>query len=501
MPITSNRYVDITSGVGGATAVDTRELKLRLYTTNELVPTGSVVNFSSADAVLDYFGDSDSEEYKQAEYYFGFVSKVITSPKNIQFARWADTDTSAQIFGSEAAALDNLKSYTSADITITIGGVDTTLAGLDFSVALAYADIATAIQTAAQTAGGPLASATVVFDAARGGFTFDSNGTADGDITVSSTTSGLLSDLGWGAEAIFSAGAAAQDVTTLVSDLTEINNNYGSFAFVEPLDLTLDQVEAIASWNHTRNIEFQFHMPVLSENASSWSDTLIGYSGTGMTLYNPDNADYPWLLPCALLASQNWDNAAASANYMFQQDGRLTATVTTDSAANTYDALRVNYYGTTQEAGTLLSFYQRGQLMGNPSTYPTAMGVYANEQWFKSELKSSFLSMFIALQQVPADDEGVTIGYSYIDAAITQGKANGVIATGKELTTTQKAYITQVSGDDTAWQDVASKGWWRKVTIEQETDTSGVTRYYMAYTVIYAKRDSVDKVEGRHILI
>ena len=57
MAITSNKYVDITSGVGGAAAVGARELLLRLMTANELVPTGSVLlQFSDADSVMNYFG-------------------------------------------------------------------------------------------------------------------------------------------------------------------------------------------------------------------------------------------------------------------------------------------------------------------------------------------------------------------------------------------------------------------------------------------------------------
>lgn len=499
MPINSNRYVDITSGVGGATAVDTRELKLRLYTTNELVPTGSIVNFRGADSALDYFGDSEIEEYKQAAYYFGFISKVITQPKNIQFARWADAATSSQIFGSKVATLDTLKTYTNAEIDFTIGGVTTSVTGLDFSAASAYADIASAIQSAAQLAGGPLASATVAYSAERTAFHFDSNTTEDGEIEITSASpAGLLVDLGWDSLAIFSDGIAAQTVTEVVTDSTEINNNYGSFAFIP--DLTLDQHEEAAIWNNGRNVEFQYYPRVLATDAQSYYDRLNGYAGTGVTLYKPANGDYPWLLPAALLASQEWDKPAASANYKYQRDARLTPTVTKNNDADFYDGIRINYYGVTQEAGTLLDFYQRGVLMGG-STAPTSMGVYANEQWFKAYLKAQFLNMFLAFQQVPADEEGEAILYSYIDAGIAEAKFNGSIAVGKQLTTTQKGYITQLTGDKNAWRDVQSKGWWRSVSIEQETDQSGVTTYYADYTIVYAKRDSIDRVVGRHTLI
>lgn len=497
MPISSNRYVDITSGVGGGTAVAARELMLRLYSTNELIPAGSVLSFGNIDAVLDYFGDSALEEYKQAAYYFGFVSKVITQPKNIQFARWADAATSSQIFGSAVATLTQLQTYTTGAITVTIGGVDVAVSGLDFSADASYADVASAMQTAMQSAGGALAAATVTYNATRSAFEFDSNDTEDGTISVSSATSGFLVDLGWSSSAIFSDGVAVETVTEVVTAATQLNNNYGSFSFIDAL--TTAETEEAAVWTHGRNVEFQFHQKTLAAGAQGFYDDLAGYSGVGITLYLAANEDYPWLLPCAILASQEWNKPAASANYKYQVDARLTPTVTTDADADTYDAIRTNYYGQTQEAGTLLAFYQRGQLMGGP-TAPTAMGVFANEQWFKSNLKSQFLSMLLAYNQVPADDVGKAIGYTYLDAGIEAGKFNGTIADGKTLTTTQKGYISQLSGDADAWRDVASKGYWRTLDIVPEV-VDDVTTYYIDYTIIYAKRDSVDRVQGRHALI
>lgn len=497
MPIPSSRYVDITSGVGGAAAVGARQLVPRLFSTNELIPTGSVLAFTDLESVLSLFG-STSEEYKQSAYIFGFISKVITSPKQVQFARWADADTSAQVFGAEAATLTELQAVTAGVLTVTIGGVDSEITALDFSGAASYADVATAIQAKLQAlVGTPVATATVVFDAQRGGFNFDSNTLADGDISITSTTAGLLTLLGWDSTAIFSAGIAEQTVTSVVSDLTEKNNNFGSFAFIPTL--TLGEHEEAATWNNGRNIEFMYLVPTLRADAQSYYDTLNPYSGTGVTIYDPANGDYPWLLPAALLASQQFDKPAASANYNFQPDSRLTPTVTTSTEANTLQPLRMNYYGVTQEAGTLLGFYQPGILMGG-STAPTAMGVYANEQWLKATLKAAFLNMFLALQQVPADEEGELLGYSYIDDAIDQAKFNGAIATGKQLSVTQRNFITTVSGDENAYLDVGSKGWWRTVKISEET-TGGVTKFFMDYTLIYAKRDSVDKVQGRHILI
>lgn len=489
MAINSNKYVQITSGVGGAATVSARELLCRVFTDNELVPTGSVLKFSDADSVGDYFGTT-SEEYKRAAFYFSFISKAITSPRNINFARWAEADTSAQIFGAQADTLVNLQAISAGALTVTLAGVDAAVT-VDFSLAASYADVATELQTKIQAAGGGFAAATVTYNALKTQFNFDTNGTADGAISVD--TSSTATAIGWGSNAIFSDGVAAQTLTEVLAATTELTNDFGSIVFNYGLDLLVDEKLEIATWNATRNNEFQYHTTYLLSDYQDHFDALDGISGVGLTLFKTDQ--YQEMLPCAQLASQDFNSNSAAANYMYIQDDRLSPTVTTTTLSNTLDSLKLNYYGQTQEAGNQINFYQRGTLMDG-----VKMGVYANEQWLKSELKSDFLNMFLAQPIVGADDSGRAIALSYLSAAAQKAVNNGSFAQGKTLTNTQIQFINQVSGNQTAYREVASKGYWFDATIEQEVN-EGVTEYYIAYTMIYAKRDAVDSVRGRHILI
>jgi len=495
MAINSNKYVQITSGVGGAAAVSARELLLRIFTTNELVPTGSVLKFSDLESVLDYF-DSDSEEYKRAAQHFGFVSKAITSPGNINFARWADADTSAQVFGTKAGTLSELNAITAGAITVTLAAVDGNIT-VDFSLAGDYAAVATELQTEIQALGGTFATTTVVYNALKTQFILDTNDVADGAISITGLAA-VLAPIGWESTAAFSNGITEQSITDVLASSTELTNDFGSYLFISTLDIT--QVEESAVWNATHNNEFQYHVPVLLADAQSYFDTLQGYAGTGVTLYDPANVDeYHEMVPCSLLASQDFNKSAAAANYMYTQDSRLTPTVTTTTESNTLDTIRCNYYGQTQEAGSQISFYQRGTLMGG-STAPLKMGVYANEQWLKADLKAEFLNMFLAMPIVSADDVGKATGTSYVSATIDKAINNGSISQGKKLTTTQIQFINQISGRDDAHFEVASKGYWYTVDISEETNNE-VTEFFLDYTLIYAKRDAVDKVVGRHILI
>lgn len=381
-------------------------------------------------------------------------------------------------------------------ITLTVGGTDYALTGLDFGSAASFADVATTVQAAMVTAG--LSNATVSYNSTRGGFDFDSGDAADGAVTVTDTDSTTAAALGWDSDAIYSTGVSAETVTDVIDAAAIEDNDFGSFLFID--DLTIDEVEEAAIWNDAQNVLYMFLVSVTADDAAAYYSTLSGYGGTGVTLTTDDVADeYHEQFPAELLASTNFDDDNASKNYMYQQDSRRSATVTTSTDKAAYDALRVNYFGQTQESGELLEFYQEGQLMGG-STDPLAMGVYANEMWLKSELKAQALSMFLAFEQISADNTGLAIWETYLQAVCDQAVDNGVFSTDKTLTTTQQLYITQKSGDSLAYKEVASKGYWYDSEIVSTTEDD-VTTYAIEYTLIYAKRDSVDSVSGTHVLI
>ena len=84
MAISIDQYIDITSGVAGATLVKDRELILRVFTTSIILPALTVREFTSSKDVGAVFGLSSSE-YLIANKYFAFISKSITAPKKISF--------------------------------------------------------------------------------------------------------------------------------------------------------------------------------------------------------------------------------------------------------------------------------------------------------------------------------------------------------------------------------------------------------------------------------
>lgn len=494
MAISFAKYVDITSGVGGSSTVRRRDLILRLITTTALLPTGTTAEFESADEVLAYFG-SASEEYKRAAAYFSFVSKNITAPQKIAFTRWADVATVAQIFGAKAASLSALQQIVAGSLTLSIGGTSHTLTALNFSTASSYADVAQFIEDAVQgQTGGQFTGATVVYDATRGGFNLVAGGPAgEAPIAVSGDTVGAI---GWGHGAILSDGAAAQSIPDLLAQSTEASNNFATFAFIPPL--TTDEIVQAAAWNATHNVSFLHLVGVSPDNADALYAALKDVAGVALTL-SPVAGEYPELLPGAILAATAYTRRNSVQNYMFQQAG-LTPSVTRTADSDAYDAIRVNYYGQTQTAGQNVSFYQRGVLTGT-GTAPTDMNIYANEIWLKDAAGAAIMTLLLSLARVSANTTGRSQLLATLQGIVNEAVFNGTISIGKDLTTTQKLYIDQITGDPQAWQQIQTIGYWLDAVFEQITTQDGRVEFKAVYTLCYSKDDQVRKVEGSHILI
>jgi hypothetical protein len=110
------------------------------------------------------------------------------------------------------------------------------------------------------------------------------------------------------------------------------------------------------------------------------------------------------------------------------------------------------------------------------------------------------MQLLLAVDQVPASSTGAGMVLAQIQSIIDQAVFNATIQPGKALTSTQKLYITIQTGDDLAWHQIQSLGYWIDCVIVPYVVNS-ITQYKAVYTLIYAKGDSVRKVEGADILI
>lgn len=504
MAISFKRYVDIVSGVGGGVAVRTRDLILRLFTANEKVPAKTVIEMDNVTDVAAYFGIA-SAEYLRAVFYFGFISKNIKAPRKISFGRLANALTSAKIFGKTqgASALAVFTApITTGSFKLTLGATTQDVTGLNFTGAANLAAVATIIQTAirAVVAGGvPWTAATVTYDAPSNTFNLTSGATGVGAVNVQPAATGvpIAAFVGWASGAVFSPGVVAEAPVQSFIDSVETSDNFGTAVFIPVL--TQAESTAVAAQNDTYNVRFHYSIGfALDTDAAVYYAALAGYSGVSWT-YAPLATEYPEILPAAILAATDYAARNSVQNYMFQI-ATLSPSVSTNAAANSFDASRANYYGRTQTAGQFLDFYQRG-IMGGLATDPVDMNVYTNEMWLKDAAGARIMELLLSLAKVSANTQGKNQLLAVLQSVIETALFNGTISLGKPLNITQKLYIGNATGDDNAWQQVFSIGYWLNIVLSSFVTVDGRTEWKASYVLIYSKDDTIRKVEGSHVLI
>lgn len=505
MSISIRRYVDITSTVGAGFAVRQRDLIGRMFTDNPLVPAGVVLTMTQISDVLNYFGAA-SAEYARAVVYFGFVSKSATRPKALSFVFASEDDAPSRIFGARLTGVSVGQIETVADgaVDLTLSGIEASVTGVDFDADASFADVAATLQTAIRAADADpaFASATVVYDAPRNGFIIESGTDGAGATAVAApgagTDLGALLRLTSAAGAILSAGSEGQTPVESVSSSAEGDNNFASFLFIQPP--TLDQEEDIGQWLAAQNFMFLYARgyETVAECETAYAQ-LGTYPGFAATL-SPLADEFPELLPMSLLAATDFERRAANKNYMFQTASGLTPGVITNAVADVLDAVRTNYYGRTQTAGQQIDFYQRGVLFGGPQD-ASAINVYVNEIWLKDRILGLLMELLLNLEALPANRTGRGYVLAQIQTAINQALLNGVISVGKELTSTQRLFITEQTGEDLAWLQVQDVGYWINCEIQTEVAQNGETEYIASYLLIYSKGDAIRRIDGSHILI
>lgn len=510
MAIRFEKYVDIVSGVLGGAQVALRELIGRVFTTNPLVPTNSQLEFTDADQVLEFFGQT-SEEYTRAQFYFRFISKLLFKPNKISFAHWAEVASVPLIFGDKSTkVLATFQAINNGQFILVIGGTSYEVINCDFTGAASLADCATVLQTRiqAQGADSQFTAATVVYDATRGAFNLTAGGPA-GDATINTGpgTGGtdIIGLIGWvnpgslitTTSAIFSDGSDAQTVTEVLTESAEASNNFGSFCFnTDTNPLTLAQATEAAQFAAAQDIKFMYMLAVAEADIGAWQAALANFGGVGIEVVDP-NGSYAEMLPMAILASTRYDKENSVQNYMYQQHPDLTPSVDETSVSDVYDAINVNYYGVTQQAGQLVSFFQRGKLQGTAQD-PAAMNVFANEIWLKDAAGVAILNKQLNLPRISANKRGRALIINTLqNGPVEQALLNGTISPGKELTDDQKEVINTLTNDELAWQQVETVGYW----IDAEIVNTGPGEFAADYLLVYSKDDVINKVNGRHALI
>jgi len=497
--ISFTRYVDINSALLSAGNIPGAVLELRLITDNTLTPTQTILQFSSAAQVGEYYGTS-SVEYSQASYYFSYQRPLFrTSPSTISFAFWPQVATVPLIFGTKSfGSIIDFNAINDGAFKLTLGTDTLDVTGLDFTLAVSLADVADIVETAIQAASAlPVwAGAAVLF-----GTDFELLGGIAGaaPVNVQSPDSGtdITALLGWTANAVYSYGAAALSLTDYLTQLTDVNDQFGSLAFTfEPT--TDDNITAAEYFAQNA-----YRFAVLTErtaatDVTTYTTALSGDEGKNAAFTLRDvnlTTEYPWLLPAAEVAAINYDQSNSVTNFMFKYNGS-TPLVTSDSDANYYDNLRINYVGQTQKNGATINFYQRGYAIGTDDGSIIDLGVAYNEIWLNKSLSAALGNVLLDNPSVPAQQRGIAIVTAALQGVIDQALTNGVISVGNIFSNAKKFQIASLTGVPDGWITVQTEGYYLKVYITEPSPEV----FNINYLLVYGKNNSVRKIEGSDII-
>lgn len=304
--ISQSRYINIVSGVGAGASVAQRQLILRLITQNATLPPGIVAEFQTLTAVGAYFG-MQSEEYMRAAAYLSFVSKLITSPPAISFARWVNVSIAPMIVGDAIAKqVSTFAAITAGTLTINDGATPVLISALNFATATTLAQVASIIQTALRATTDPqLMTATVTFNTNTNQFVL--TGSTAGAGSLSATPTGLSTDvsaaLGWSTGGtVLVAGQLADTADVAVSKSAGISNNMGSFAYCTPaVPMANADIEAVSVWNDAQNNMYLYSVATPLANLQTLYALVGGYSGTALNILSTTQAnDFIEQSPCEI---------------------------------------------------------------------------------------------------------------------------------------------------------------------------------------------------------
>lgn len=531
MAIPQSRYVSITSGTAGQSAIGERDLNGLAFTYGEGWIGGapfdpdSIVVCYNIDDVMKYFS-STSDEVAFATKYFAYISPSGTTPASLTFAKMKVTDSSGNnlIYKTDGWYTGPTKATGAVTVTsdsgtgtLTVGKVNyvfTTSAPTQLNQIQIVLDQESLVDKAAT-----LDNIKAVING-TGGY---AGQTANPDV-VATTISGDVLNL----EAI-SGGAAGNntalewvgDELTPIVTLTQFSggsdigtkvtspvqetpsaavarvdggtNNFGSFAFIDAI--TDAQAKDVAVLNAGYNYKYLCSLgSVVGTSSTPLAATIATAQTVGATngcALTQGVDRFASAIPMAIFASTDYSGTNTATTLMFKQISGEQASVTDSDSADTLDGLYVNYYGQTQANGRQLSFYQRGVNLDGQDT-----AVYCNEVWLQSAIATEIMNLLVSVERVPANEDGESMLNSTISAVAQRAVGNGVFEIGKTYTSAQRAAIFQLTGDKDAVTTMQNSGYWLDVVIEEDGG-----QYKARYLLVYGKGDSVRKVEGRDILI
>ena len=408
-----------------------------------LVPVSSLLSFSDADSVGDYFGSSSAQKAAADIYFTGFDNST-KKPGTLFFGGYAVAARAAWFRGQSLAGmtLTQLQAVTGS-LSITVDGVVKTAASVDLSAATSFTNAATLLTTALGLTG----PAAVTWDPLASNFVVTSGTTgATSTITVATGTAAAALGLSAG---ILSQGAAIDTPASAMDRIKLQEQNWATFTTLWEPDLA--NKTAFAVWSNAQNNRYAYiawdtEAGYKTANNSAVFGSivdLLNYEGVAV-FYGPVSIG---AFVCSYAGCIDWAAVNGRATAAFKSQTGLATSVDTLADATAVLSNNASYYGLYQAPGpdNVYSILYDGRMNGSKFRW---LDTFLNQIYLNAQLA---LAIFVGLKgsnSAPYNALGETLIRSWCAAPINEALNNGSIRTGVPLSESQKANIAAQVGFD-----------------------------------------------------
>lgn len=427
------------------------------------IPLGTVMPFSTAIDVSNFFGATSPEAIVANIYFAGFVGSN-TIPGTIYFAQYNTADVAGYMRGASLAGvpLATITGLTGV-ITLAIDGVTTVSASINLSSATSFSNAAALIQTGIR-AGTPTNTAAVTYDSQRAAFVVTSPTTGASSSISAAGASSISTGLGLtaAAGAVLSPGGVAAVPADLMNGVVGQEQNWFKFTVITEPSLSTKQ--AFAAWVQTTDETFAYvqsdsDVTALTANATGTFGAIVKAANMDgvVAIYDPTGGQLA-AFNLGATASIDPNEVNGNTSFAYLSQAGLTPSVTDATSANNLIGNGYNFYGAYATANQAFQFYQTGFMAGEWLTDQN----YTNQRIINAGLQLAILTFRASVKSLPYTQSG----YNGIRAAcagpIQQNLNFGSIQAGVTLSPSQAAAVNIAAGtkiDST----LSTVGWYLQI--------------------------------------
>lgn len=447
------QVVQILPGViaGGGQA---SKLSGMIVTKDASIPPGAPKSFFTDDDVSSWYGPGAPETAMAKQYFPGIVN-AGQLPFVLKFARFADADTPAQVFGAQLGGmtLAQLQALPAGTLIVTTAALHTS-ASINLATATSFANAASLM-----TAGFTTPDFAITYDATRKRFIVATTATGDGT-TISAVTGTLAANVGLAAAsgAVAAQGIDADTPATAMDRLTTFDMDWGTFSTVYEADI--DERTAYAAWNSGQGYQFLYWAwdtdaaSIVPDNDASFGAQVFAqpYQGT-VPVYGTYELVGAFMGYAACI---NFQIPNGRTNLAFRQfNGAPGATASDLATANALLSNHYTYLGAYANAANTYTVAYNGATSGAFLWVDT----YLDQIYLNRELQRAFFEALMAYNSVPYNQDGYTMlyraGVDVVDAALI----SGIIRSGVRLSKSQQLQVDMQAGR-TVSDVLQTRGWY-----------------------------------------